>query len=137
MVLAKKTFIAIYITIALSVLAAVILLERKNSEKRITQWHEYFEQEHNSRIYLNNQKEDISIVVCTCIAGIECSIHLNHSCTEEQFSAIQNMLKQNGIEYRGIAEQPDTEGFPDLTDYLPLVMSSDEMHEMWRQLGLE
>ena len=86
---------------------------------------------------MQNTNDTLFIVACLSIAGIDCSIHLNHSCSSDQFLDVQNILRQNKASYTGIVSEPDTDGYPNLTDYLPLVMSSDEMHQMWQLLHLE
>ncbi|MCR5762446.1 MAG: hypothetical protein K6G00_03595 [Treponema sp.] len=134
-ILLCAAFLSIIITIAF--LSILFIRANKSHKQRIEPWHEYIEEEHNAKIYLQHAEESIKIIACLSIAGIDCSIHLNHACTEEQFSGVQNIILQNKGMYKGITETPDTEGYPNLTDYLPLVMSSDEMHQMWVQLNLE
>ena len=135
----KKHYIILSAIAVLLIFSAVLFITRTKNKTAQPQepWHEYIEEEHNARIYIQHADQNIAIVACLSIAGIDCSIHLNHTCSTEQFSRVQDILLQNKATYKGTVSQPDTTDYPDLTDYLPLVMSSDEMHEMWAQLGLE
>ena len=135
----KKHYIILSAIAVLLIFTAIIFIARIKNKAAQPQefWHEYIEEEQNARIYIQHIDQNIAIVACLSIAGIDCSIHLNHSCTTEQFTKVQDILIQNKAIYKGTVSQPDTTGYPNLTDYLPLVMSSDEMHEMWQQLSLE
>ena len=128
----KKHYIILSAIAVLLIFTAIIFIARIKNKAAQPQevWHEYIEEEHNARIYIQHIDQNIAIVACL-------SIHLNHSCTTEQFTKVQDILIQNKAIYKGTVSQPDTTDYPNLTDYLPLVMSSDEMHEMWAQLGLE
>ncbi|MBR1911136.1 MAG: hypothetical protein IJ828_02140 [Treponema sp.] len=137
----NKKIIAVRTILTIAALTAIFLpafiISKRQAAKQQEPWYSYHEQEHNARIYMQNTNDTLFIVACLSIAGIDCSIHLNHSCSSDQFLDVQNILRQNKASYTGIVSEPDTDGYPNLTDYLPLVMSSDEMHQMWQLLHLE
>ena len=102
-------------------------------------WHSYYEPKNKAFLYLNISGGKLTAVVCTHVVEIDtdCSFKLIHECTDEQCERLQALLSDYGIEPRGTAEKPDTAGYADMSDYIPFVMSSDELHDLWCRLGLE
>ncbi len=105
----------------------------------VAEWYEYYEAEHDVRAYVSNSEEALHVVLCLYVSEIDsnCSLRLDHACTAAQFTELRQRLEQRGVEYRSPVAEPDTEGYPDLSPYIPFVLSSDERHEIWRELGLE
>ena len=128
------------IMLFLSISVIVLCVWRKNSKRqRAAEWYEYYEPERNARVYVSNNAETLHVVLCLNVAEIDtdCSLRFDHACTEDQFGTIRELLERRGLEYRAVVAAPDTEGYPDLSQYIPLVLSSDERHAIWRELGLE
>ncbi|MDE5899696.1 MAG: hypothetical protein K2H09_10625 [Treponemataceae bacterium] len=100
-------------------------------------WHTFSYEEYNGILYTAWEAGTAKGVLCGTIAGISGSVRLNHACTAEQFEVLKERLVENGADYLGTADEPDLDGYPDLSAYLPFVMSSDERDALWRSLGLE
>ncbi len=94
-------------------------------------------QSEHATIYTKNSDSKLYITLCANISGINCSIKLDHDCNAGQYENIKSTLQENGGIFKGKVTEPDTKNYPDLTDYLKLVMSSDEMHGLWQRLELE
>ena len=101
-------------------------------------WHRYYEPQNKAFLYISEKDGTLSAVVCTYVAEIDldCSFRLSHPCTQEQFALVQEKLVENGMEPRGSTDKPDTAGYADMSDYIPFVLSSDELAQLWLRLGL-
>lgn len=102
-------------------------------------WDCYTSPEYDGKLYIRNEKETLYALLCVNIPEIDtdCSIRLSHTCTKNQYQNVKKLLEENGAKYFCLVENPDVSSFPDLTDYLGLVMSSDDMNDLWATLGLE
>lgn len=76
-------------------------------------------------------------VLCADVAGIQGRFNLSHECTVSQFLELKQNLINYGAEYLGETKNPEVKNYPDLSMYLTFVISSDELHEIWKTLGLE
>ena len=76
-------------------------------------------------------------VLCANVAGIQGRFNLSHECTDSQFLKLKQNLIDYGAEYLGETKNPEVKNYPDLSMYLTFVISSDELHEIWKTLGLE
>ena len=114
-----------------------LVLSCHRAEPELDSWSVFTYEEYQGRLYASHFKDKVYIVLCGNFAGIEASLKLNHACTQEQFEIFKEKLVEAGCESRGEAEKPDVEGYPDLSQYLTFVFSSDELHDLWTQFGLE
>lgn len=62
---------------------------------------------------------------------------MTHPCTQSQYQALGPLLGAQGLTFTGTVPEPDTAGYPDLSAYIGLVFSSDELHALWVSYGLE
>lgn len=131
-----KTAARIFFLLCMGLLACSLFSCRRH-EPAPQNWRSFRETQHDARLYAQCQQDTLNVVVCAEIAGIACSVRLDHACTQEQFGVLCERLTEYGAEDCGEVSAPDTEGFPDLTGYLPLVLSADELHRIWYDLGLE
>ena len=88
-------------------------------------------------MYAGLLDEKLHLVLCGDFAGIEASLKITHDCTEAQFEIFKQKVVEAGSEYIGEVPSPETDGYPDLSVYISLVFSSDELHDLWAQFGLE
>ena len=121
----------------IAVLLSILAISCHRAEPELDSWSVFTYEEYQGRLYASQFKDRVYIVLCGNFAGIEASLKLNHACTQEQFEIFKEKLIEAGCESRGEAETPDVEGYPDLSQYLPFVFSSDELHDLWTQFGLE
>lgn len=127
----------------LSIFLIVLLIPfscyKKNEfgiKKNIT-WYTYTYSEFNGTLYTSFDNEILIFVICGTISGINCSLKINHVCSEEQFKNIKSKLESLGCKYIGTAVRPNIDGYPDLSQYISFVVSSDELNQIWSSLGLE
>lgn len=125
------------ISVVLICFLSFLVLSCHRAELELDSWSVFTYEEYQGRLYASHFKDRIYIVLCGNFAGIEASLKLNHACTQEQFEIFKEKLVEVGCESRGEAEKPDVEGYPDLSQYLTFVFSSDELHDLWTQFGLE
>ncbi len=114
-----------------------LVISCHRAEPELDSWSVFTYEEYQGRLYASQFKDKVYIVLCGNFAGIEASLKLNHVCTPEQFEVFKEKLIEAGCESKGEAEKPDVEGYPDLSQYLSFVFSSDELHDLWKQFGLE
>ena len=100
-------------------------------------WSKFTYEEYDGLLYAALQGEKVKIVLCGNFAGIEASVKIDHKCSEEQFELFKEKLVEMGCLYLGEFEKPEIKDYPDLSMYLTFVFSSDELHELWAQFGLE
>lgn len=125
------------ISVVLICFLSFLVLSCHRAEPELDSWSVFTYEEYQGRLYASHFKDRVYIVLCGNFAGIEASLKLNHTCTQEQFEIFKEKLVEAGCESRGEAEKPDVEGYPDLSQYLTFVFSSDELHDLWTQFGLE
>ena len=125
------------ISVVLICFLSFLVLSCHRAEPELDSWSVFTYEEYQGRLYASHFKDRVYIVLCGKFAGIEASLKLNHACTQEQFEIFKEKLVEAGCESRGEAEKPDVEGYPDLSQYLTFVFSSDELHDLWTQFGLE
>ena len=125
------------ISVVLICFLSFLILSCHRAEPELDSWSVFTYDEYQGRLYASHFKDRVYIVLCGNFAGIEASLKLNHACTQEQFEIFKEKLVEAGCESRGEAEKPDVEGYPDLSQYLTFVFSSDELHDLWTQFGLE
>jgi hypothetical protein len=125
------------ISVVLICFLSFLVLSCHRAEPELDSWSVFTYEEYQGRLYASHFKDRVYIVLCGNFAGIEASLKLNHACTQEQFEIFKEKLVEAGCESRGEAEKPDVEGYPDLSQYLTFVFSSDELHDLWAQFGLE
>ncbi len=125
------------ISVVLICFLSFLVLSCHRAEPEHDSWSVFTYEEYQGRLYASHFKDRVYIVLCGNFAGIEASLKLNHACTQEQFEIFKEKLVEAGCESRGEAEKPDVEGYPDLSQYLTFVFSSDELHDLWTQFGLE
>ena len=125
------------ISVVLICFLSFLVLSCHRAEPELDSWSVFTYEEYQGRLYASHFKDKVYIVLCGNFAGIEASLKLNHACTQEQFEIFKEKLVEAGCESRGEAEKPDVEGYPDLSQYLTFVFSSDELHDLWTQFGLE
>lgn len=100
-------------------------------------WKAFTSPEYNGTLYIGHRDDTLHLVICGSVAGIEGSIRLSHPCTAEQFENLTPILIEQGGVFQGEYPVPDTKEYTDLSDYLILMFSDDELHDLWRQYGLE
>ena len=125
------------ISVVLICFLSFLVLSCHRAEPELDSWSVFTYEEYQGRLYASHFKDRVYIVLCGNFAGIEASLKLNHACTQERFEIFKEKLVEAGCESRGEAEKPDVEGYPDLSQYLTFVFSSDELHDLWTQFGLE
>ncbi len=125
------------ISVVLICFLSFLVLSCHRAEPELDSWSVFTYEEYQGRLYASHFKDRVYIVLCGNFAGIEASLKLNHACTQEQFEIFKEKLVEAGCESRGEADKPDVEGYPDLSQYLTFVFSSDELHDLWTQFGLE
>ena len=125
------------ISVVLICFFSFLVLSCHRAEPELDSWSVFTYEEYQGRLYASHFKDRVYIVLCGNFAGIEASLKLNHACTQEQFEIFKEKLVEAGCESKGEAEKPDVEGYPDLSQYLTFVFSSDELHDLWTQFGLE
>ena len=125
------------ISVVLICFLSFLVLSCHRAEPELDSWSVFTYEEYQGRLYASHFKDRVYIVLCGNFAGIEASLKLNHACTQVQFEIFKEKLVEAGCESRGEAEKPDVEGYPDLSQYLTFVFSSDELHDLWTQFGLE
>ena len=125
------------ISVVLICFLSFLVLSCHRAEPELDSWSVFTYEEYQGRLYASHFKDRVYIVLCGNFAGIEASLKLNHACTQEQFEIFKEKLVEAGCESRGEAEKTDVEGYPDLSQYLTFVFSSDELHDLWTQFGLE
>lgn len=123
--------------IFIAVVFSFLALSCHRAEPELDSWSVFTYEEYDGRLYASQFNNKVYIVLCGNFAGIEASLKLNHECSPEQFEIFKEKLVEAGCESKGEAEKPDIEGYPDLSQYLTFVFSSDELHELWAQFGLE
>ncbi|MCR5725749.1 MAG: hypothetical protein K6G80_11760 [Treponema sp.] len=103
-------------------------------------WQAYDYAEYDGTLYIGHTEKNggvLHLVLCGSFSGIEASVKITHACTRTQFSALKAVLEAQGCRYLGEVATPDTSGYPDLSAYISMVFSSDELHELWAGYGLE
>ena len=100
-------------------------------------WSKYSYEQYDGYLYIGQKGKKIHIVLCLNVAGIEGSFKMQHECTPQRFETVKQKLNELGATYLGDVAKPDTENYPDLSAYITFVMSSDELHQLWVQFGLE
>lgn len=100
-------------------------------------WQKFTFPEYQGYVYAGLLDEKLHLVLCGDFAGIEASLKITHDCTEAQFEIFKQKVVEAGSEYIGEVPSPETDGYPDLSVYISLVFSSDELHDLWAQFGLE
>ena len=93
--------------------------------------------DYNGYLYTSFKNQKMNGLLCADVAGIKGSLKISHDCTEAQYTALKEKLSENGADWLCETTSPDTADYPDLSMYLTFVISSDELHEIWKSLGLE
>ena len=93
--------------------------------------------EMNGRAYLIYKHKKVKGIICADIQGIQGRVCLSHPCNQEEYLALKEKFEKLGARYLGKTKSPDIKEYPDLSAYLTFIMSDDEMHQLWRELGLE
>ena len=133
-VLQKKAgFIFILFTVFLS--ATITSCHAEKNEAVV--WQKYTYKDYNGYLYTSFKNQKMNGLLCADVAGIKGSLKISHDCTEAQYAALKERLTENGAAWICETTSPDTADYPDLSMYLTFVISSDELHEIWRSLGLE
>ncbi len=101
------------------------------------EWQKYTYKDYNGYLYTSFKKNKMNGLLCADVAGIKGSLKISHECTEDQYDALKERLSENGATWICETNTPDTTDYPDLSMYLTFVISSDELHEIWKSLGLE
>ena len=100
-------------------------------------WQKYTYKDYNGYLYTSFKNQKMNGLLCADVAGIKGSLKISHDCTEAQYTALKEKLSENGADWLCETTSPDTADYPDLSMYLTFVISSDELHEIWKSLGLE
>ena len=100
-------------------------------------WDKFTFPEYQGFVYSAQMNEKVYLVLCGNFAGIEASLKINHACTAGQYEIFKEKVVEAGSEKIGQVPSPETEGYPDLSVYITFVFSSDELHDLWAQFGLE
>ena len=100
-------------------------------------WDKFTFPEYQGFVYSAQMNEKVYLVLCGNFAGIEASLKINHACTVGQYEIFKEKVVEAGSEKIGQVPAPETEGYPDLSVYITFVFSSDELHDLWAQFGLE
>lgn len=123
--------------VLIAAIFSFLVISCHRAEPELDSWSVFTYEEYQGRLYASLFKDRVYIVLCGNFAGIEASLKLNHLCTQEQFEIFKEKLIEAGCESKGEAEKPDVKGYPDLSNYVSFVFSSDELHDLWSQFGLE
>ena len=100
-------------------------------------WQKYTYKDYNGYLYTSFKNQKMNGLLCADVAGIKGSLKISHDCTEAQYTTLKEKLSKNGADWLCETTSPDTADYPDLSMYLTFVISSDELHEIWKSLGLE
>lgn len=106
-------------------------------KREATQWQVYDYPEMNGTAYISFNKNKVKGIICADVQGIQGRMNISHEATIEQFENLKEKFEEYGATYKGLTETPDIKDYPDLSAYLTFVLSDDELHELWRNLGLE
>ncbi len=129
----RKSFIHFIAFLLISFL--VVSCHRADPEPE--NWNKYTLPEYQGYVYAGQRNDKLHLVLCGNFAGIEASLKIKHDCTDEQFEIFKEKVIEAGSEALGEVPAPETEGYPDLSVYVKFVFSSDELHDLWHQFGLE
>ena len=114
-----------------------LVLSCHRAEPLPENWDKFSFTEYQGFVYSSQMNEKVYLVLCGNFAGIEASLKINHDCTAEQYEIFKEKIVEAGSEKIGQVSAPETEGYPDLSVYITFVFSSDELHDLWAQFGLE
>ena len=95
--------------------------------------------DYNGCLFVSHDEKsrELRCVLCADVAGIKGRMRMTHPCTEIQFRNLDKKLKEMGASRLESQSLPDFSDYPDLSMYLTFVISRDELHEIWKSLGLE
>lgn len=114
-----------------------ISCKRTENFDSLKAWQKFTYSDYNGFLYIQHNENRMDAVLCADIAGIQGRFNLSHECTDSQFLKLKQNLIDYGAEYLGETKNPEIKNYPDLSMYLTFVISSDELHEIWKKLGLE
>lgn len=114
-----------------------ISCKRTENFDSLKTWQKFTYSDYNGFLYIQHKENRMDAVLCADVAGIQGRFNLSHECTDSQFLKLKQNLIDYGAEYLGETKNPEIKNYPDLSMYLTFVISSDELHEIWKTLGLE
>lgn len=126
-----------FVSFAVIIFASLFVISCHRADPVPESWDKFTFPEYQGFVYSAHVDEKLYLVLCGNFAGIEASLKINHACTDEQYEVFKEKVVEAGSEAIGEVPAPDVEGYPDLSMYVTFVFSSDELHELWSQFGLE
>ncbi|MBQ5998105.1 MAG: hypothetical protein IJL70_01370 [Treponema sp.] len=121
-------------------ITAALLASCKRASKIVRtdiEWQKYTYKDYNGYLYTSFEKNKMNGLLCADVAGIKGRLEISHDCTKEQYQNLKFRLQNSGATWLCQTQTPDIAEYPDLSMYLTFVISSDELHEIWKNLGLE
>ncbi len=128
----NRSFIIIFASLFLLTFFSCVRGERQN-----VTWQKYRYKDYDGFLYISNSNDILTVNIVAVFAGIEAQIKMTHECTREQFENIKEKLLEYDAEYVGEVDKVDTKNYPDLSGYISLVLSYDDIHAIWQEFGLE
>lgn len=131
----KKIFL-----LCLTVFLALSIFGCKRQEKipEGTVWQKFEYPEYGGYLYVAHYNETVHGILCFDYVGLQGHAVLEHECTAEQYKDIPALLVKNlEATFVSSSGSPDLTDYPDLSMYLNFVISADELHQIWANLGLE
>lgn len=133
----KKSFSILLLLVPL-LLTGIISCHKRNTLPDNLTWDKYSYEDYDGFLYVTHFDEKVTGILCFNYIGLQGYAKLEHACTEEQFKDIRKNITENlNADFLGTSEKPDLTEYPDLSAYINFVVSSDELHEIWQELGLE
>ena len=130
-------FFISYLSCLLCLSCLMSACHRANTAQISSEWQIFDYPDMNGTAYIIFKNNKVKGIICANVAGIQGRVNLSHECTKEQYDALRERFESFGARYLGKTDKPDLTDYPDLSAYLTFIMSSDEMHELWQNLGLE
>jgi len=130
----RKFFLILALLTVIFTIACKKEVKEVPLQENVILWNVYSYPDYNAKIYLKLDNDKLSAIICGSANKIVGRINLEHSCSEKEFATIQKKLLDRKLIEEEKVREPIIDGYPDMTAYLPMVLTDEKQEEIWNAL---